>query len=359
MADPSASDVHTDTPLTSKRPSAGAKPGPAGASGFKCSNCGAAMADWKNGSLCATCAEEAAETPAQEAAETAMGKAAAKPAAPSAGAAKPAKSGGNVQDEFPKCPSCGTPTANGTKCADCQKTQARDHKIGDATLAQTVAQSRQQQADAQEEEARRSIRGRARASMARMLGLDAAVAKAQQVAQYPPTVLKADAAKMFSYAPMYIPGRVDAHGEFVKSADDLQQAAWDYVEKTAADRTVYLQHTDRPAGKWVEITSWPYAVEAPMVMPGTGEVRKASLPAGTVYLGVKWEPWAWEMVQKGQLLGWSMGGWAKRVTGVMLDDAVAKAQGGDSAWPPGPAGEARQPFNEALAREILGLPVRA
>lgn len=319
---------------------------------FKCSSCGHGMDDWKAGSVCVSCRRDN------------LTKAAAAAAAvkPGAGAVKNPKAGA-VQDEFPKCPRCGTPTKDGTVCDDCRKTVDREHEGGDLTLAQQKAQAERDEADSKEEEERRGIRGKARAAMARMLGLD--VSKATEVLKSaPPTVLKSSAAARFSYAPMYMPGTLDAHDEFVKSADDLQRATWDYVEKTGASRDVFLQHIDKAAGKWVEITSWPYAVEAPMRVPGTDIVRKASLPAGTVYMGVIWEPWAWEMVQKGRLLGFSMGGWAKRVQAELADESVTKSAGNGETWtragvvnPQSPALGQRLPYNEHEARKAFGLPV--
>lgn len=305
MGQPSVSAAHTD----------------AATALFKCSSCGHAMRDWLSGSVCHTCRAED------------MTKAAAKPgiARPAAGAKKPA---GNVQDEFPKCPTCGTPTKDGTKCEDCKTSTEREHKTGDLTVAEMEAQAREREADSKEEEERRGIRARARAAMARMLGLDDLAKAAYNAEGNPPLVLKASAAKRFSFAPMYMPGRMDAHGEFVKSGEDLQEAAWEYVRKSGADRTVFLQHIDKAAGEWVEITSWPYPVEAIMSVPnadGTSSVRKATLPAGTVYMGVVWQPWAWDLVQKGRLLGFSMGGWAKRVQAELAED-VTKAAALGEPW---------------------------
>lgn len=103
-----------------------------------------------------------------------------------------------------------------------------------------------------------------------------------------------------------------------------------------------------------------------MVMPGTGAIRKASLPAGTVYMGVVWQPWAWDLVRKGKLLGFSMGGWAKRVTAELADESVtkafAKAANDKEPWaaagvvnPMSPALSQLLPYDEAKAREALGL----
>lgn len=281
-------------------------------SSYRCSSCKKDMTDWKAGSKCHEC--RAGE----------MAKAAAKPGTVAKPGAAKKPAAGNVQDEFPRCPSCGTPTKDGTKCTDCRVATDREHKQGDLTVAQLEAQLREGEEESKEESERRQIRARARAAMARMLGLDDLAKAALDAKGNPPLVLKASNEKRFSFAPMYMPGRLDAHGEFVKSADELQEAAWEYVRKSGSDRTVYLQHIDKPAGEWVEITSWPYPVEALMTVPGTNQVRKATLPAGTVYMGVQWQPWAWELVKKGRLLGFSMGGWAKRVQAELADESVTK-----------------------------------
>jgi hypothetical protein len=122
----------------------------------------------------------------------------------------------------------------------------------------------------------------------------------------------------YTLAPLYIPGTLDAHKEWT-DAESLQKAAWGLV--SSGDQNVYLQHQRKiVAGRRVEIVSWPYEVEAHLVVPG--DVKKASvtLPAGTVYQGTIWEPWAWGLVRKGELRGLSMGGMAKRRKGVVMAD---------------------------------------
>jgi hypothetical protein len=312
---------------------------------FKCATgCGTPMEHWRDGNTCGSCLTKAA-------AKTGV--------KPAAGAKTTTGSAGNVQSEFPSCPSCGSPTADGTKCDDCVASGEQERMMGDLTIAQTHAQFEASLQDQQEEEERRSIRQRARARMAQLLGLDEDVKKAAaQLAELPPVVLKANTEKRFSYAPMYMPGRLDAHGEFVKSATELQEAAWEYVRKTGGDRQVFLQHIDKPAGEWVEITSWPYAVEAPMHMPN-GTIRKATFPAGTVYMGVVWEPWAYDMVKKGKLLGFSMGGWAKRVEAQLADEDVTKAAGSDTGPVVNPDSPARfgamDPYDHEATMRALGL----
>ena len=92
---------------------------------------------------------------------------------------------------------------------------------------------------------------------------------------------------------------------------ELQKAVWDYVRKD--DRRIRLQHDrEKVAGEFVEIMSWPYEVEVPILMKDSEE-KKMTFPADTVFLGVVWEPWAWEMVKAGKLRGYSIGGRAERL----------------------------------------------
>ena len=116
------------------------------------------------------------------------------------------------------------------------------------------------------------------------------------------------------------PGRSpisDAHNEYAE-ADDLQQALWNHVR--AGQRDIYVQHGlvsglgFTKAGEWVEITSWPYPVKAEFRVPGKSTMTK-EIPAGSVWMGVIWEPWAWGPVKTGQITGYSFGGTAKREDG--------------------------------------------
>lgn len=106
----------------------------------------------------------------------------------------------------------------------------------------------------------------------------------------------------------------DAHNEFV-TATDLQLATWGHVQ--AGDRRIYIQHGQVPglgfktAGAWVEIVAWPFQQEVELTLP-TGERRKSVIPAGSVYLGVIWEKWSWELVKSGKIRGFSFGGLAGR-----------------------------------------------
>jgi hypothetical protein len=123
-------------------------------------------------------------------------------------------------------------------------------------------------------------------------------------------VIKADDERKFTLAPMYIPDRLDAHEEWTDS-DELQKAVWDYVKSN--DRRIRLQHNKEiVAGEWLEIMSFPYELTVPM-KKADGSSTKVTYPANTVFLGVQWEDWAWDMVKSGKLRGYSIGGTAARL----------------------------------------------
>ena len=138
---------------------------------------------------------------------------------------------------------------------------------------------------------------------------------------------KADSEHRFTLGPWYIPNRYDAHGEWT-DADELQKALWEYVR--SGDRGIRLQHNrDVVAGEWVEAMSFPVPVTIDMKKDAGG--KQVTYPAGTVFLGVQWKPWAWDMVKEGRIRGFSIGGAAARVEMTMPTDAMGKAQsfGGD------------------------------
>lgn len=123
-------------------------------------------------------------------------------------------------------------------------------------------------------------------------------------------VSKSVTTQRFTLGPMYIPDRLDAHGEWT-DPDELQKAVWDYVD--SGDRRIRLQHdTEVVAGRWLEVMTWPYPVEVPLMRKDAG-TRTVTFPANTAFLGVQWEPWAWELVEKGLLRGYSIGGKAERL----------------------------------------------
>lgn len=127
-------------------------------------------------------------------------------------------------------------------------------------------------------------------------------------------VSKAVSEEMFTLGPMYIPDRLDAHSEWTDS-EELQKAVWEYVK--GGDRRIRLQHDrDEVAGEWVEVMTWPYEVSVPMMrkdVSGNDTHEPTMFPANTVFLGVKWKPWAWELVKAGKIRGYSIGGRAERL----------------------------------------------
>lgn len=125
-----------------------------------------------------------------------------------------------------------------------------------------------------------------------------------------PSILAKAEAQRFTLGPWYVPDAYDAHGEWT-DATELQSALWDYVRN--ADRSIMLQHdTSMKAGEWVEAMTWPYPVTVPMTT-ADGSTVDHEFPAGTVFMGVIWEPYAWDLVQQGAIRGYSMGGRGQRV----------------------------------------------
>jgi hypothetical protein len=127
-------------------------------------------------------------------------------------------------------------------------------------------------------------------------------------------VVKASGEKRYTLGPVYMPDTLDAHGEWT-SANDLEDAAFAYFK--SEDHNIYIQHSDQKAGELVALMPWPHEVEAVMTksVDGMAKSQSTTFPAGTVYAGVVWEPWAYAEVKKGNISGFSMGGWAKRLEG--------------------------------------------
>jgi hypothetical protein len=127
-----------------------------------------------------------------------------------------------------------------------------------------------------------------------------------------PSVFAKAEERRFTLGPWYVPDSYDAHGEWTDSTE-LQSALWDYVRK--GDRQIRLQHdVEIVAGEWVEALTWPYAVSVPMLDAGSGLTVEQEFPPGTVFMGVVWESWAWDLVKAGKIRGYSMGGAGQRVT---------------------------------------------
>jgi hypothetical protein len=115
----------------------------------------------------------------------------------------------------------------------------------------------------------------------------------------------------YTFSPWYVPDSVDAHGEWADK-DEVQQAFWRYL--ALDDRDIRLQHNvDIVAGQWVEGATWPYEVTLPVKHP-EGDIEY-TFPAGTPFLGIIWEPWAWDLIKEGKIRGLSIGGTARRIEG--------------------------------------------
>ena len=133
---------------------------------------------------------------------------------------------------------------------------------------------------------------------------------------------KAEGEKRYTLGAMYIPDMEDAHGEWT-DGDELQRAVWDYVRTN--DRRIRLQHNrDVVAGEWVEVMAFPHSLTVPITTP-EGKEESHTYPPNTVFLGVIWEPWAWEMVRDGKIRGYSIGGKAERL---FVDMEVDKSDPG-------------------------------
>lgn len=110
----------------------------------------------------------------------------------------------------------------------------------------------------------------------------------------------------YTLAPFYLPGTLDAHNEHT-DAREIEKAFWGYMTK--ANPNIRLQHgsADIIAGQRVDGVVWPLEVTVPLTK-ADGTQTMHTFPAGTPWLGVQWEPWAWELIQEGKINGYSMGG---------------------------------------------------
>lgn len=132
------------------------------------------------------------------------------------------------------------------------------------------------------------------------------------------------AEERYTLGPVYVPGTLDGHGEFI-DATTLQKAIWDWVR--SGDRTIYLQHSEKAAGEMVEVLTWPMPIETLLTLPGD-DLRKVNFPEDTPFMGVIWESWAWDLIKSGQLRGYSIGGKARRIE---ADIVLATADPEDAA----------------------------
>ena len=67
--------------------------------------------------------------------------------------------------------------------------------------------------------------------------------------------------------------------------------------------------------------TFPYELTVPM-QKADGSKTNATYPPNTVFLGVQWEDWAWDMVKSGKLRGSSIGGKAARLSADLPETKV-------------------------------------
>lgn len=132
--------------------------------------------------------------------------------------------------------------------------------------------------------------------------------------------LKQREEQRFTLGPLYVPDFIDAHGEWT-DAQELQAGVWHWVR--SGDRRIFLQH-DREieAGEWVEVMTMPQAWTVKMLDAAGEPIGEVTYPPNTVFLGVIWNEEAWELVKRGELRGYSIGGFSDRVFADMPTDAM-------------------------------------
>ena len=120
----------------------------------------------------------------------------------------------------------------------------------------------------------------------------------------PVHVTKSDHEQRYTFGPLYIPDTVDAHDHFA-DAETLQKAVWDWM--TNGERDIRLQHSPIVAGTMVELACWPYPHTVDLAK-ADGTSNAVDLPENTPWIGVKWKPWAWDLVKSGDISGMSLAG---------------------------------------------------
>lgn len=117
-----------------------------------------------------------------------------------------------------------------------------------------------------------------------------------------------DEEERYTLSPWYVPDSVDAHGEWTDTKE-VQHAFWKYLAQD--NRDIRLQHNlDIVAGEWVEGCTFPWELTVPVKHP-EGDTEY-TFPAGTPFLGIIWQPWAWNLIKSGEIRGLSIGGTANR-----------------------------------------------
>lgn len=136
------------------------------------------------------------------------------------------------------------------------------------------------------------------------------IASAEPAVTVPLIVAKSEPADQFTFGPLYVPWQTDLQGH-ATDPDTIQKAVWDWM--AAGNRGIHLQHdrhgTDL-AGVLVDCVTWPWPHTVEMTK-GDGVTRPVDFPAGTAWVGVLWEDWAWAKVLGGEITGYSLAGRAQ------------------------------------------------
>lgn len=115
-------------------------------------------------------------------------------------------------------------------------------------------------------------------------------------------IVKAEEERRYTLAVAYPANEVDAHGATM-TPEDLEQAAWDFLRKSRKIGLMHKAGTDG-AGEVVE----SYIYRGP-----PWEINGERVEPGDWLLGVVWTPEAWELIRKGELTGFSIQGWGRKV----------------------------------------------
>lgn len=107
-----------------------------------------------------------------------------------------------------------------------------------------------------------------------------------------------------AWAPVLIPNETDKQGDVIPTKE-IETAAHDFL---AEYRQVDTDH-DLLAGKGVPIESWTLKTDTTFDLPDGSESRE--YPAGTWFMGVKFNDEAWDRIKSGELTGFSIYGEAE------------------------------------------------
>jgi 2'-5' RNA ligase len=128
--------------------------------------------------------------------------------------------------------------------------------------------------------------------------------------------IETDEEQRFTLAPWYIPDMLDAHGEWTDKPE-IERTFHKYLARE--DRDIRLQHdTSIVAGRWVSGMVVPHPYTVPL-KKSDGTETSHTFPAGTPFLGVHWEKWAWDLIKAGKFRGYSIGGSSKRMLADLPD----------------------------------------